>query len=289
MLDWLLEQINTIQGYFLIAFLSSIALYVFFNQKDQLSRLAISNIATSVLLAGANLAAGVLFATSLRTWVQHSYDAWHIPQLDREVWQHVPVWVGVLFAIAAQDLVDYWNHRLMHTRLGWLTHAAHHSDTHVNAFTSFRVHILESLVMWTSYTLLLTWLQLPHLVPVMVVVMMLHNLYVHLNLNIDHGPFRYLLASPMFHRWHHADVPEAYGKNLANVIPLYDVIFGTYYMPGRCTATMGAQSAGIEGTAPVAIYLYPVVQGAKLIRAAARRLYSRLPHRKARQDEVLRA
>ena len=68
------------------------------------------------------------------------------------------------------------------------------------------------------------------------------NCYVHIDIDFGHGPFKYLLASPRLHRWHHADHPDASGKNLASIFPFYDVFFGTYYLPGRCDKPVGALS-----------------------------------------------
>jgi sterol desaturase/sphingolipid hydroxylase (fatty acid hydroxylase superfamily) len=76
-----------------------------------------------------------------------------------------------------------------------------------------------------------------------------------------------LIASPVYHRWHHADVPKAYGKNLANVMPIYDVMFGTYYNPGKCDARMGALKTGVEDKSAIAIITYPFREWAKMIKA----------------------
>jgi sterol desaturase/sphingolipid hydroxylase (fatty acid hydroxylase superfamily) len=271
-IDEVLGALISMPGLLLIAFLCSAVLSTVFRKKEQLGRLAISNIATSFIIAMLNMAAWVLFAQQISVWVQGRYDALNIPTLDPQIWQHVPVWLGMLVTVLAADFVDYWSHRLMHTRLGWLTHAAHHTDTHVNAFTNFRIHVLETIVMLASYTLMLTWMQLPEMIPVVILATRLLGFYVHLDVDIHHGPFRYLLSSPRFHRWHHADVPEAYGKNLANIFPFYDLMFGTYYVPGRCTAPMGAQSAGIDGISPLKIYAFPFVEAAKMAKALARRL-----------------
>jgi sterol desaturase/sphingolipid hydroxylase (fatty acid hydroxylase superfamily) len=54
---------------------------------------------------------------------------------------------------------------------------------------------------------------------------------VHANLDWDWGPLRWLIASPRFHRWHHTDESEARDKNFAGLLPLWDILFGTYYMP----------------------------------------------------------
>jgi sterol desaturase/sphingolipid hydroxylase (fatty acid hydroxylase superfamily) len=54
---------------------------------------------------------------------------------------------------------------------------------------------------------------------------------VHANLNWTFGPFRYVLASPVFHRWHHVKDPAARDKNFAPTFPALDLMFGTFYMP----------------------------------------------------------
>jgi sterol desaturase/sphingolipid hydroxylase (fatty acid hydroxylase superfamily) len=39
-----------------------------------------------------------------------------------------------------------------------------------------------------------------------------------------------VIASPR-HRWHHTGEAEARDKNFAGLLPLWDILFGTYYMP----------------------------------------------------------
>jgi sterol desaturase/sphingolipid hydroxylase (fatty acid hydroxylase superfamily) len=44
----------------------------------------------------------------------------------------------------------------------------------------------------------------------------------------------------VFHRWHHSREREAWDKNFAGVLPLWDILFGTYYMPeGRFSENFG--------------------------------------------------
>jgi sterol desaturase/sphingolipid hydroxylase (fatty acid hydroxylase superfamily) len=41
-----------------------------------------------------------------------------------------------------------------------------------------------------------------------------------------------VIASPRpRHRWHHTGEAEARDKNFAGQLPLWDILFGTYYMP----------------------------------------------------------
>ena len=186
--------------------------------------------------------------------------------LSADVWDNVPLPLVVIIGMLARDFADYWNHRIMHTRWLWPTHAAHHSDTHVNAFTGMRVHFLESFMMHATSVVMLTWLQMPEAIPFVVAFNLLHGLYTHLDLDWDHGPFKYLIVSPRLHRWHHADVPEAYGKNLAIVFPFYDVIFGTYYNPGSCeNVEMGALKTGVPDKNPFHIYVFPFLSWGKMI------------------------
>jgi sterol desaturase/sphingolipid hydroxylase (fatty acid hydroxylase superfamily) len=54
---------------------------------------------------------------------------------------------------------------------------------------------------------------------------------VHVNIKWDFGPFCWVLASPVYHRWHHTDVARGGSKNFAATFPIFDLMFGTYYMP----------------------------------------------------------
>ena len=54
---------------------------------------------------------------------------------------------------------------------------------------------------------------------------------VHANLDWSFGPFRYVLASPVFHRWHHAGATQGGSRNFAATFPVIDILFGTFYMP----------------------------------------------------------
>ena len=100
-------------------------------------------------------------------------------------------------------------------------------------------------------------MQLPQTIVPVYLATIAYGMYIHMDLDIDHGPFKYVFASPMFHRWHHADLPEAYGKNLSNFFPVFDVIGGTFYLPGKCDAPMGALKSGVEDKNPIAIMTFP--------------------------------
>lgn len=247
--------------------LMCLIVYFVFKKRDELGENAIGNTLGTIGIVGFNIIAIYLFVDDINHFFQSVYYRLGIPTLPAGFWQGMPIILVSLLGLIVKDFADYWNHRLMHTTWGWPTHAAHHSDTHVNAFTTYRVHFLETIVMSTSYVVLLTWLQMPQAIPLVMVFSHVHNLYVHMNIPFQHGPFKLLVASPVFHRWHHADVPVAYGKNLANIIPAWDWMFGTYYNPGLCEAKMGAVSSGIEDKNPFLIFAYPFQKWAQLIQS----------------------
>jgi sterol desaturase/sphingolipid hydroxylase (fatty acid hydroxylase superfamily) len=67
-----------------------------------------------------------------------------------------------------------------------------------------------------------------------------YAIFLHANVNWDFGPLRSVIATPVFHRWHHSREPEAWDKNFAGLLPIWDILFGTYYMPkGRWPENFG--------------------------------------------------
>ncbi len=244
-------------------------------EKRALSREALTNTLTTFVILAVNLAMAPLVFVITRE-IQTGYNALGIPSVDPAFWQGVPWIITAIIALIGKDFCDYWCHRALHTPLGWPVHAVHHSDSHVNGFTSFRVHLLELLLMKAFYITLLSWLGIPpELVATAYIVASMHNAYVHFEVDIDHGRLNWLIASPRFHRWHHADLPEAYGKNLANMIPAWDMLFGTYRAAGPCHEPMGLAKDGISGTDPAKLLLLPFAMWGRSAKAMISGLFSR--------------
>ncbi|MVA97172.1 hypothetical protein GN330_07915 [Nitratireductor sp. CAU 1489] len=229
------------------------------------SRRAINGVVATVAIFHLNILLVPLVGLAAG-WFQKGYDAVGIPSIPVEAWSGFPTWSLIIVSIVVHDFANYWNHRFMHLRWVWPVHAIHHSDPDVNGLTAYRVHALEALVMWTSYILLLSWLGMPPLaMGIAAILVALHNVYVHVDVDWDHGPFALLLASPRFHRWHHADVETAYGKNLANIFPIFDWLFGTYRVPGPCREPVGAD--GVPQNDVVKLMLWPLLEWWRMGRA----------------------
>lgn len=178
-----------------------------------------------------------------------------LPHVGAALWDHLPWPVTLLGVLLMIDFVDYWSHRLMHGGLIWGIHAIHHSEQHMTWVSTYRVHVLEAVVMQIGYIVLLGWIDLPvWAIATALLIGKLYNHYVHLDTGWNHGPLAKLLVSPNLHRWHHSVEPVAFNQNYANIFSAYDVLFGTYYNPSLCTTDVGASDFPNPGVLNQLVY-----------------------------------
>lgn len=176
----------------------------------------------------------------LTGYLQAGYDAIGLWSVSRETWDGLPFVAALLAFILVYDFCDYWAHRLLHTGGFWPIHAVHHSDTDMNWTTTYRIHILEIVVMRAFYVAFGSWLGLSgEVIAAALLLTTLWNAFVHADLDIHFGPLTRVISTPRFHRWHHADTPEAYNTNFGNVFSFWDVLFGTYHVPGPYRGALG--------------------------------------------------
>ena len=130
------------------------------------------------------------------------------------------------------DFIGYWMHRAFHGRRLWRFHAIHHASQDLDWLSSVRLHPVNDAVMRVAGAVPLL---LAGFAPVALVsitpVLTLFAVLLHANVDWDWGPLRGVVASPRFHRWHHTDETAARDRNFAGLLPVWDVVFGTYYMP----------------------------------------------------------
>jgi sterol desaturase/sphingolipid hydroxylase (fatty acid hydroxylase superfamily) len=145
----------------------------------------------------------------------------------------LPVWSQIIIYFLLADLYLYWVHRFLHQSKFWAVHAIHHVIKQIEWWHSSRFHPLNMMVSFLCADLIMILLGIP---PIVIVAMAAfnrgHSWFVHSNLNWDFGRYgKYLLSSPVFHRWHHTHIHEGGMKNFAPTFPFIDVLFGTFYMP----------------------------------------------------------
>ncbi len=200
-------------------------------------------------------------------WAEAAYRVLPVPSVPQEAWAGLPMIVPALIAVVVIDFIDYWSHRLRHTPLFWPIHAVHHSDTQLHYLSWYRGHILEHVFAQAVYVLAASWLGADAKSIIAIVILKaLHQQYVHMDIDWTHGRLGWLIASPRFHRWHHADHPDAYGRNLAFIMPLWDRLFGTYYCPGPCREPLGFP--GSPGDNFRALMLFPFLEWGRMARRA---------------------
>ncbi len=152
-----------------------------------------------------------------------------------------PVWLQAIEIYVIGDFTGYWTHRLFHCGRWWPFHAVHHSSEDLDWLGSVRVHPVNELVNKLSQAVPLLLMGFNPLVTLSTApVLTFFAIFIHANVNWDFGPLRYVIATPVFHRWHHSREREAWDKNFAGLLPLWDILFGTFYMPrGRYPENFG--------------------------------------------------
>ena len=146
----------------------------------------------------------------------------------------LPLWLQGAIAVIIGDFIGYWTHRWHHTAMLWDYHAVHHSSETMDWLSAVRLHPINDVItrVMQASPLLLCGLS-PLAVEAYVPLLSVHVAMIHANLSWTFGPFRYCLSSPAFHRWHHTMDEDGQGKNFAGIFPLYDLVFGTYYLPTK--------------------------------------------------------
>ena len=144
-----------------------------------------------------------------------------------------PFWLGAGVLILAIDLAEYLYHRAQHAWPWlWRRHALHHSDPCVSATTTER-HWWGDLVLKTVLfgAPLAALLQPSAAQYALFSALSLWHYVVHANLKLGFGRWSWALNSPAYHRLHHARAAEHHGANFAALLPLFDVIAGSYRRP----------------------------------------------------------
>jgi sterol desaturase/sphingolipid hydroxylase (fatty acid hydroxylase superfamily) len=159
-----------------------------------------------------------------------------------------PLWLQAIEVFVVGDFFGYWQHRLFHGRLLWRFHAVHHSSTELDWLSSVRLHPINDIGAKLIQAVPLVALGF-NLTPVALYapLTIFYAIMVHANVSWDLGPLRRFFVSPAFHRWHHTRADEGLDKNFAGAFPLWDILFGTFYMPGRQPAVFGIDDPMPEG------------------------------------------
>jgi sterol desaturase/sphingolipid hydroxylase (fatty acid hydroxylase superfamily) len=158
-----------------------------------------------------------------------------------------PLAAQVTILLAATDLCQYWLHRAFHGRRLWRFHAVHHSAREVNWTTTFRAHPVNELAAGAALAVLARLAGFSETALLLAApLFFLSGVVTHANLGWNFGALRFVLASPVFHRWHHSEAGAARERNFAPMFPVWDLMFGTFHMP-RARRPTGFGAEGVPG------------------------------------------
>jgi len=178
----------------------------------------------SLMIAGAALLSGVMTTQDIADYFNNG----------RGPLAGLPFWGQVAIYTVGSDFLLYWSHRIFHGTTFWHFHAVHHSAEEIDWTTAYRFHPVN---LWLGSFLaaaIMLYLGIPPAVLLFLVPFDTATAaFVHANLNWTLGPLKYVVATPVFHRWHHTRLDEGGNSNFGSLFSLWDVLFGTFRMPER--------------------------------------------------------
>jgi sterol desaturase/sphingolipid hydroxylase (fatty acid hydroxylase superfamily) len=196
------------------------------------------------------LGAALLFGITTAEGLVEFYDDGHGPL------SQLPLWLQAVIFLVGSDLMMYWIHRAFHRPAMWKYHAVHHSSKELDWISAARFHPVNIMLgsVAADVVLLLAGIS-PNVFVFLGLFTVAHSAFVHANLNWTLGPLQYVIAGPVFHRWHHTAADAGGEKNFASTFPILDLLFGTFYMPKQ--ALPGAYGVADKG--------FPAGFGAQLL------------------------
>jgi sterol desaturase/sphingolipid hydroxylase (fatty acid hydroxylase superfamily) len=137
----------------------------------------------------------------------------------------------------------------------WHFHAVHHSSEEMDWLAAYRVHpvdqvILKGVSMIPLYALGFS----ANAILIVASLNVWHALWVHSNVRLPTGLLSLVIAVPKFHHWHHANERGSRDKNFSAQFPVWDLVFGTLYLPERAPHRFGVDDPVPKNWAGQIIY-----------------------------------
>ena len=179
------------------------------------------------------------------------------------------------------DFGEYWRHRLQHrVAWWWALHSLHHDQRQLTLWADDRNHLIDDVLaaVWSGTLALLIGVA-PAEYPLVMIAFRLVESLSHTNVRAGFGAIGGgLLVGPHYHRLHH-DIEHArppyartMGCNFAVILPVWDVIFGTWR---RDPAFPPTGVASLAGSAVRCGYLSHQLEGLRRLGAELARLADR--------------
>jgi sterol desaturase/sphingolipid hydroxylase (fatty acid hydroxylase superfamily) len=144
--------------------------------------------------------------------------------------------LSMMIVILAIDLLAYFVRRVQHEfPVLWSMHSLQHSAEAMSMVTGARHFWLEEILTTPVLWIVPIIFKVPPEVAtdVVLIYFLVGDGLAHLNMRVSFGCLALYLNNPQFHRIHHSVEPQHRDKNFCKMFPLFDVIFGTAWKPGK--------------------------------------------------------
>ena len=186
-------------------------------------------------------AIGKALAVALVLYIQDRFFGAH------GFWNSLPFLLSFIIANIIGELLPYLYHRVSHkgnqnsflSLFLWKVHSIHHLPVSLNWFKTNRIHpvniFLNTFLKFAPLLLLGFSEEIIFLTGVTHVVIAYLS---HANILTKTGWLDYVIVTPKVHQFHHSTKLEE-AKNFGNILPVWDLVFGTYFNPGRTVEAVG--------------------------------------------------
>jgi sterol desaturase/sphingolipid hydroxylase (fatty acid hydroxylase superfamily) len=154
--------------------------------------------------------------------------------------------VQFVLALIILDFFQYWWHRWSHeVPFLWRFHATHHSPKRLYWVNTGRFHPIDALVSHVIGfgPLILMGISAEALLLVTAWVSA-DGMFQHCNIRLRFGPLNWIFSTAELHRWHHSVRLSESNTNYGENIILWDIVFGTRFLPGDRDAS---ETVGLTG------------------------------------------
>lgn len=196
------------------------------------------------LLANGPVIRGVLIGTLIMAFGSET-------RLYAGVWPNGwPMVAQVMLAMVVHDFLEYWVHRLSHrSALLWPTHVLHHTPDRLHVLKTLRHHWSFAAVRGAGVTLPLLALGTPLDIAAWALFgLLIFGPVAHSNIDVQLSSWTHrVVNTPDLHRVHHSINRADQGSNFCFVLPLWDILFGTYRPPETVTIDrLGAEGNSVS-------------------------------------------
>lgn len=194
-------------------------IYCWVTKKDYYTfQDAISSFGTAIVNQTVNLVVAALVFKSYG----YLHDNYAIMNVDAN-------WKSAIVLIVLIDFLFYWFHRAGHSiNIFWAAHSPHHSTEEMNLAVALRASVTQRLFSFTFFWPLPLLGFSPEFIYTMTGIHLINGYWHHTRTIGKLGWFEKWFNTPSHHRVHHGTNAQYLDRNMAELLIIWDKLFGTF-------------------------------------------------------------